>query len=141
MVSRYSGDSCWPWEGALNEDGYGNFREGRTSVLAHRYSWELAHGSPGEMYVLHKCDNPRCVNPQHLFLGTQKDNVKDMMTKGRDTRLRGSKAPSAKLTEYQVQQIRALRGTMRQVDIAAQFGVHQTAISAILRTKTWSQVG
>jgi len=79
---------CWTWAGAKNLQGYGEFflfRKGSRSHhgLAHRVAWEMFRGPIGDMFVLHKCDTPACVNPEHLFLGTQKDNMRDALAKGR----------------------------------------------------------
>lgn len=76
---------CWVWTGSrLKSGGYGLFCEGGITHRAHRRSWELSHGEiPGGLFVLHRCDNPPCVRPSHLFLGTQADNNKDMTSKGR----------------------------------------------------------
>ena len=79
--------ACWNWTGSLNEKGYGLFRIGGRkgkAEKAHRVSWEMFNGPiPENLHVLHLCDNRKCVNPEHLFLGTHQDNMKDMMTKGR----------------------------------------------------------
>lgn len=84
---RVQEDGCWEWAGGLMWDGYGAFhRDGDGSVKqrAHRISWEYSNGPiPSGMLVCHRCDNPRCVRPEHLFLGTDQDNVDDMMSKGR----------------------------------------------------------
>jgi hypothetical protein len=80
------GDGCWEWTGCRHHQWrYGHFRKEGKNVQAHRFSWELAHGRPvpDGMMVCHSCDNPPCVNPAHLFLGTAKDNVRDMLSKGR----------------------------------------------------------
>jgi len=90
--------SCWEWSGSRNADGYGYLRVGsqrdgtRSRVLAHRLAWMLAHGGaiPGGLFVLHRCDNPPCCNPAHLFLGTNADNVADMLAKGRHVSVRPS---------------------------------------------------
>ena len=77
-------DGCWNWIGRKNKQGYGIFTIGHTGkALAHRFAWQLEHGSAPMLHVLHKCDNPSCVRPEHLFLGTQRDNLADMWTKGR----------------------------------------------------------
>lgn len=76
-------DECWPWRGGRNSDGYGVFRAGRRLLLAHRIAYALAHGAPGRRVVRHECDNPSCVNPAHLLAGTQRDNVRDMIARGR----------------------------------------------------------
>lgn len=76
--------SCWEWTGAKVKGGYGSFRIGKSARYSHRIAWELSNGHISNgLRVLHKCDNPVCCNPMHLFLGTQADNVKDMLTKGR----------------------------------------------------------
>lgn len=75
---------CWMWIAACFWDGYGIFGVARTSLKAHRFSWQLAHGAiPQGLHCLHRCDNRRCVNPAHLFLGTNTDNIRDMVKKGR----------------------------------------------------------
>ena len=87
-------DGCWEWTGNLNEHGYGRTRtgQGRRVAYAHRMSWTLAHGLiPSGMNVCHQCDNRKCVNPLHLFLGTQRDNMRDCLAKGRLRNLRAER--------------------------------------------------
>jgi hypothetical protein len=83
-VDRRGERECWSWTAARNSCGYGSFWDGRAVVQASRFSWQLENGPiPAGLYVLHSCDNPPCVNPAHLFLGTQGDNVADRKAKGR----------------------------------------------------------
>jgi hypothetical protein len=84
-IAKASKNECWPWLAHRNEHGYGTIQSGRKSLLAHRIVYELVHGPfPMPMKVLHRCDNPACCNPAHLWLGTQADNIADMNTKGRN---------------------------------------------------------
>lgn len=98
LVDKRGPDDCWPWQGSLYV-GYGRIKDGqRGRVGAHRVSWELHHGPiPDGLWVLHRCDNPPCVNPAHLFLGTPGDNVRDMHAKGRWSRraTRPAQSPAA----------------------------------------------
>jgi len=82
-------DTCWNWVGATIKSGYGKLRVDKRTCLAHRVSYSLKYGGiPRGLYILHNCDNPRCVNPEHLFAGSQKENVADMISKGRDANLK-----------------------------------------------------
>jgi hypothetical protein len=85
-------EGCWEWTALLKRNGYGSFYRNRgVKVAAHRYSWELHHGPvPDGLFVCHRCDNPKCVRPDHLFLGTHRDNMDDMWAKGRANRAGGS---------------------------------------------------
>jgi hypothetical protein len=110
---------------------------------AHRVSWELHRGLiPDGLYVLHQCDTPLCVNPNHLFLGTQSDNIKDAFVKGRKTSPRnsGEGHPMSKLTNEDVRRIREMGGTTTQQELARRFKVHQSNISNILLGKRWSHI-
>jgi hypothetical protein len=117
----------------------------REKVSAHRFSWFLAYGEiRNGLYVLHKCDNPRCVRPDHLFLGTQADNIRDMDKKGRRGTmpgLKGTRDPGSKLNEKQVIEIRTLykNGTSQSL-LAKRFKICQTNVSWIVRGKIWSHV-
>lgn len=91
---------CWYWLGKPSRNGYGNFKLNYKQWIAHRLSWFIHYGDPGEKFVCHKCDNPLCVRPDHLFLGTHQDNMDDMYAKGRGRKASGKdhglvKNPSA----------------------------------------------
>src|SRR4051812_187652 len=83
-VSPEPNTGCWLWAGTTQRGGYGKFKAGGANVAAHRYSWQMTHGPvPEGLCVLHRCDVPGCVKPEHLFVGTQKENTADMIAKGR----------------------------------------------------------
>ena len=133
---------CLEWQ-AFRNKGYGVFRVSSSRVdLAHRVAWEIAHGCvPGGMGVLHRCDNPACVNADHLFLGTQRDNVADMLAKGRRGIFVGSANGRAKLTELDVRRVWNLhRSGWTGKRIASELGVGQSRISGILTRKNWAHV-
>lgn len=93
-VEKRDVSACWPWKGSVMGEGYGRYRQAYT----HRLAWMLANGPiPAGLFVLHKCDNPPCCNPDHLFLGTQADNVRDRDAKGRHWVPSGERHPCAKL--------------------------------------------
>lgn len=101
-------DECWNWKAGKNESGYGHFWLDQHNVKAHRVSWLLSNGDiPDKMCVCHKCDNPSCINPSHLFLGTNNDNVKDRNKKNRQYRAQGERHGRSKLTTAQVIEIRS----------------------------------
>lgn len=138
------GPGCWEWEGQRASNQYGILRGGRKCLLAHRVSWELAFGAPGDLSVLHRCDNRGCVRPDHLFLGTQLDNIRDMDAKGRRVNAPsfGEANGSSKLSEGQVREIRAL-GVSRQItrkDIARRFSVSVPLVEKILAGKVWKEI-
>lgn len=127
---------CWEWIGARHRKGYGKIVGAQGTQYAHRVAWVLKHGPiPDELMVLHRCDNPRCCNPAHLFLGTHADNMRDMVVKGRG-RLIAKWA--ARLTESEVLAIRVDARTQR--DIAAAYGVCQNAVGRIKRGETWKHL-
>ncbi len=132
---------CWIWIGA-KRNGYGRFRVDGKHVSAHRFSYEMyINKIPDGMSVLHECDNPPCVNPDHLFTGTYADNNKDRDKKGRFTVLRGSDNGKAKLTDAKVRSIKRLlsKGT-KGVDIAKRFNISTHTISLIKNLKQWSHI-
>lgn len=124
--------ACRIWQGALDKKGYGiavRLREGERDQQPHRLAWTVAHGPiPEGLWVLHRCDVPCCVRPDHLFLGTNDDNVADMVAKGRQAR--GVSKPGTKLTDAQIAAIRNATGVL-QADLASQFGVAQSYISRL----------
>ena len=130
-----SSHECWEWIGFKDGNGYGRY--GR--ILAHRIAYELTLGEiPRGMAVCHKCDNPGCVNPDHLWIGTQADNVRDMLAKGRDRRgppRRGETSNKAKLTSNQVREILQSTETLRT--LADRYGVSGTAIHYIRHKRNW----
>jgi hypothetical protein len=134
-------DTCWLWTGAKIALGYGKIGVGRQSPrLAHRVSYELAYGEfPKELAVCHKCDNPSCVRPDHLFLGTTADNQRDMKEKGRSTI--GSRNPRAKLNEEQVVDIfQRSSSASSDRELAKEYGVSAATIQMIRSRRTWTHV-
>lgn len=119
--------------------GYGDFWLNGDMVLAHRAAYELLVGPiPDGMRVLHRCDNPPCVNPEHLWVGTDADNVADMVRKGRNRSVRGEAAPRAKLNDAAVRAIRAT--PERAVTLARRYGVAESTISAVRHRVNWKHV-
>ena len=135
---------CWIWTGGRTVALYGRLKIVDKIVYAHRYSYMLHHGEiPEEMCICHRCDNPSCVNPDHLFLGTKKDNSQDMIRKGRHRhgRLKGEDHPTAKLTAAQVLAIRHARDVgLQYSDIALLFGICKSQVSNIVRRISWSHL-
>lgn len=135
-------NACWPWTAYKNSRGYGQFRrtKPRTIVSAHRLSYCLRHGEPGQLMVCHKCDNPACCNPEHFFLGTAQENADDMVAKGRQPKCnrKGENNGRAKLSSHDIQQIVRLIGQdITNKEIGRYFEVTHSAISAIRRGKVW----
>ena len=134
-------DKCWLWESSIDSHGYGQIRFRQKNLLAHRVNYAIHNGDiPSGLCVLHRCDVRNCVNPNHLFLGTNADNVADKMAKGRlrmpDTR--GENNGFAKLSESDVLVIRASQ--CKQSDIAAEFKISQSTVSEIKRRVKWGHV-
>lgn len=134
---------CWLWKSAKLPKGYGLFtvNNGKRwqNVLAHRISWLIHNSSiPNELLVCHKCDNPSCVNPSHLFLGTCKDNLQDQVSKGRSRY--GERHHNVKLTEKDVAEIMSLREKgLTHKEIASKFGVSRNNVTNILNGRRWSK--
>lgn len=137
--------ACWEWQGATNgQKGYGQLTIRQRHLYAHRLAYALIHRDPGELLVCHQCDNRLCCNPSHHFLGTMKDDVKDMVTKGRarggaQQPLKGVQHPQAKLTDALVQQIRASNGISCN-EWARRLGVSPGTISCIINRRTWKHL-
>lgn len=134
---------CWVWTGKIRStDGYGVLAINRKEVRSHRLSWEMKNGSiPFGKVVCHSCDNPKCVNPSHLFLGTQADNMRDMRNKGRNEyALKGSRHPKSKFSETDVNVIRGLYLTSKitQQEIAKRFNTSQQSINRIVLRKRYA---
>lgn len=149
-VRKEEGAACWLWIGARFKGPreYGLLgNEQKEPRLAHRISWELNRGPiPTGMQVLHTCDNPPCVRPDHLFLGTQKDNMQDMISKGRNApqrdptrHARGEQHGRAKLTEDIIREIRTRyeAGGISQSALAKEYDLGQSHISRILLRQVW----
>lgn len=149
VVKGAGKNSCWLWLGCKLSKGYGQLTVNGNKHLAHRFSWELFFGPiPAELFVLHHCDVPACVNPAHLWLGTNADNMRDRNAKGRQASgkrsgaythpervLRGERHPRAKLTKAQVVAIRRATGLHRE--IATRFGISRTQVCQIRRHLYW----
>lgn len=144
--------ACWPWRGARDKDGYGRLGRG---LRAHRFAFERTYGPiPNGLQVCHRCDNPPCCNPAHLFLGTIADNMRDKALKGRAAsgdrngrrlypeKLRGENGPSAKLTEAQVLAIRsAYRAAACSVtSLARRYGISRRLVRKIAIREVWKHL-
>lgn len=133
-VDKKDATSCWLWLGGTNDAGYGQVWDQAKMAKAHRISWELTYGSiPEGVFVCHSCDNPPCVNPNHLFLGTNADNMHDMVVKGRSSH--GIDKVDAKLNEEKVRHIR--NSSMFGWELAELFGVHTSTIYCARNRTTW----
>lgn len=147
-VRRGGGRDCWPWQGARNECGYGVIgRGGRDSgnAKAHQVSFFLSRGYWPKRLVLHKCDNPPCVNPRHLYEGTAKQNAHDAIRRGRHSpppHFRGEANGRAKLTAPRVRRIRELyrRGTHSLASLARRYDVSKKLVLNIIHRRTWTHV-
>ncbi len=133
-------ETCWIWQGSLKQNGYGQISENRKKLYPHRVSYIFHKGLiPENMNVCHSCDNRRCVNPQHLFLGTQADNMNDMNNKGRHAR--GTKTNMSKLTDIQVIEIRSKYSSgIKNAVLCKEYGVSHSTIHRVVHNKLWIHV-
>ncbi len=142
-TDRRGPDDCWPWKRPTNISiGYGriNLGPGKGEELAHRFSWILHNGPiPKGLCVLHKCDNPACVNPAHLFIGTRMDNVQDMTQKGRGAI--GARHHAARLSDEDIMNIRKLaaQGISRK-QISEQYGISPSHLCCIVHGTRWKHL-
>jgi len=138
-VERKGADDCWPWLASLDTRGYGAIGggPGKTLRRAHRVAFELANGPllPGQV-VCHRCDNRKCCNPAHLFVGTQRDNIMDMLAKERRRTYKAEGNPNAKLNHEQAAQIKAWSRPRKEA--LAVFGIGPSVYNAIRRGEAWA---
>ena len=145
---------CWIWQGAKNKSGYGTMTVEKKTVFAHRYSYQYHIGEiPEKLFVCHKCDNPSCINPEHLFLGDNYINILDASIKNRlatgskngahthkEKVRKGSMIGTAKLTENQVLEIRSMYKIIPQKQLAKNYGVSRGTIQNIHEGRNWKHV-
>ena len=145
-VDQAAPGGCWAWTAAMDRNGYGRVGRNGKIVFAHRASWEMRHGPITDgAFVLHGCDNPACVNPDHLFLGTQAENMKDMRKKGRGrmpigVRVYGERNGATKLSDEAVTEIRSLAGILPQRSVAARYGISPAQVCRIQTRQRRSNV-
>ena len=137
--TRLAENGCWEWVGYSGSGGYGMIGRDGKNVRAHRVSYEAYKGEiPKGMVVRHTCDNPACINPDHLLLGTQKDNAADRTARGRGHKLKGSSVGTAKLTEAQALEIKS--STLSLAELSEKYGVDKSNIWAIRSGKSWKHL-
>jgi len=141
-VDRRNKDECWNWLAGVGAKGYGVFFLNQKSLSAHRFSYKLKTGvEPEGLLVCHTCDNPVCVNPNHLFAGTNTDNMRDKVKKNRCNAPRGERHGNHKLTADKVVQIRKLAGLNTLENIAKQFNISFQHVSDIINKRKWAWLG
>ncbi len=144
--TRRSKNNCWLWEGSRQTNGYGRIGFNKKYYKAHRLSYAFYKGDvPNDLEVCHKCDNPPCINPNHLFLVTHQENIQNMIDKGRSNFVGsppGEKAGSTKLTDKQVREIRAKYKPKiyNMSTLAKQYKVSKVCIFLILKRKNWKHL-
>lgn len=141
-VNRNAARGCWEWQGLRNRDGYGLVTIAGKQWLTHRYAYHiLCREVDRSVVVRHECDNPCCVNPTHLIVGTQADNIRDMVSRGRNVPPRGERHGSAKLTEDDVRVIRRrCESGERQAAVALDYNLKPPAVQKIVSRRRWKHV-
>jgi hypothetical protein len=141
---RRGKNECWEWDHSRTVAGYGRIRIDGKYAFAHRYSWLYHKGEiPKDMMVCHSCDNPPCINPNHLFIGSNTDNMRDCVKKGRyvgPPRMRGVKHPKSKLNDSSVAKIREMYGNKTIVEIAKIFNIAPSLAHRVARREVWRHV-
>lgn len=135
-------NECWEWLGHRRVRDYGGMRFKGKIWLAHRLALLFSGIDPTGKCACHHCDNPKCVNPRHLFIGTMADNTRDMMNKGRNTPLRGEHNPASTTSLSAVIAIRKeyVRGVITQKELAEKYGVTENTVSHIITRKSWKHI-
>jgi hypothetical protein len=139
-IKKNEHSGCWEWTGSRKDNGYGVISINNHQEYTHRLSYKLFVGEiPDGLCVLHRCDNPPCINPCHLFLGTKQDNIQDCLAKGRANTAFGERNGRAKLTLSQVHQIREdyRNGGVSQRELARRFNIGKSVIGNITRNESW----
>jgi hypothetical protein len=141
-VKKRGPTDCWPWLRGKNQCGYGEMMWERKPWLSHRIAYTLKVGPiPSGLWVLHRCDNPGCCNPAHLWIGTAQDNSRDRENKGRGANRKGEKHPLAKLTASDVVKIRKLAANrIPRATIAERFGIHRMYVQLIVSKRRWKHI-
>lgn len=138
-------NGCWEWQGSIQPNGYGAVSYQGVSRYAHRVAYEITYGTiPDGMFVCHHCDNRKCVRLDHLFLGTNADNMRDMSQKGRarpPVALKGEACPTSKLTEAQVHAIRSERiNGATWMELVRKYNVGRTTVKRVVKRLSWAHI-
>lgn len=141
LADKPSWDDCWRWNGEKRRRGYGKFYFQSKAWVASRLAYILYHGRHPSHLVCHRCDNPGCINPLHLFDGTTQDNAIDMVSKGRNVKVRGVSGKRSPLTEDSVREIKRLSATgINNAELGRRFGVHRSTIRVIVTGCYWKDI-